>query len=201
MKTKTFLLVCLIAAVTAGYGQKIKQISGDLSQLKGQKTLNLQYSYDGLLVGDMNEVEYINQKVKKYNADEPGKGDKWKEAWVNDRKTRYQPKFEELFNKYLEEIGMVAKEGATDARYSIVIKTIMIEPGFNVGVVRRPASINVETDITETSNQGNSTSKISFTKVPGSDVMGFDFDSGWRIAEAYGKLGKAFAKYIVKNTK
>jgi len=77
----------------------------------------------------------------------------------------------------------------------------MIEPGFNVGVVRRSASINVDIALVETGNPGNSLSEISITKVPGSDVMGFDFDSGWRISEAYAKLGKTLAKYIIKSTK
>jgi len=183
------------------YGQKIKQLSGSLPPLKGEKTLNLQYVYEGLHVGEMQEVDYIKKKVTEYNSKEAGKGDKWKENWFNDRKTRYQPKFEELFNKYLEEIGMVAKEGATDARYTVIIKTIMIEPGFNVGVMRRPARIEVEMIIIETNKPEAKIAEYSVVNIPGADVMGYDFDSGLRISEAYAKLGKEFAKYIIKNNK
>jgi len=67
MKSKIIVLLCLIAVSAAGYGQKIKQISGNLSPLKGQKTINLQYSYEGLYVGDLKEDDYIKQKVTKYN--------------------------------------------------------------------------------------------------------------------------------------
>jgi len=201
MKIRILLLACLIAVASAMYGQKIKQLSGNLPPLKGEKTLNLQYDYEGLHVGEMQEGDYIKKKVTEYNSKEAGKGDKWKENWSNDRKTRYQPKFEELFNKYLEEIGMVAKEGATDARYTVIIKTVMIEPGFNVGVMRRPARIEVEMIIIETNKPEAKIAEYSVVNIPGSDVMGYDFDSGLRISEAYAKLGKEFAKYIIKNIK
>jgi hypothetical protein len=201
MKVKFIILFCLIALVSTGYGQKIKLESGSLSPLKGQKSVSIQYSYEGLLVGKMSESDYIKKKVTDYNADEPGRGDTWKEAWKNDRKTRFQPKFEELFNKYLEEVGMTAKESASDAIYTIVVKTTMIEPGWNVGVMRSPAFINVDIDVVETSNPSNVVSSVSVLKSPGADVMGYDFDCGVRISEAYAKLGKAFAKFIIKNAK
>ncbi|NVO18788.1 MAG: hypothetical protein HXX13_03760 [Bacteroidetes bacterium] len=177
MKNSTILLLLTMFLALAGYSQKIKQISGNLTPLKGQKTINLEYSYDGVLVGDMKESDYINKKVSEYNSKEPGKGDTWKVAWANDRKTRYQPKFEELFNKYLGEVGMIAKPGATDAQYTILVKTLMIEPGFNVGVVRRPAMIEADIMLMETANPGKVLSQSTVTRVPGSDVMGFDFDS------------------------
>jgi hypothetical protein len=183
------------------YGQKIKQISGSLTPLKGEKQINIQYVYEGLIVGDLNETAYINKKVSEYNSKEPGKGDKWKENWFNDRKTRYQPKFEELFNKYLEEVGMSAKEGATDTRYTVIVKTKMIEPGFNVGVMRRSAKIDVEVAVIETNKPETKIADYSVDNIPGSDAMGFDFDSGLRISEAYAKLGKEFAKLILKSIK
>jgi hypothetical protein len=94
-----FMLVLLTTNVSA---QKIKLVSGDLSFLKGQTKLNVEYIYDGMMVGKKPEVEYIKEKVEKYNKDEAGKGDKWLVSWKNDRTTRFQPKFEELLNKYLD---------------------------------------------------------------------------------------------------
>ncbi|MGJ7031130.1 hypothetical protein GGU45_001623 [Niabella hirudinis] len=31
---------------------------------------------------------------------------------------------------------------------------------------------------------------------PGRDAMGVDFDTSWRISEAYAKAGKSLSKYI-----
>ncbi len=189
-----------VSLVFLAQAQKIKLVSGNLTFLKGEKAINLQYYYDNVKVGDMDESNYIKKKVTEYNAKEPGKGDKWLENWKNDRKTRYEPKFEELFNKYLEEVNTKAKEGDATAQYTLLIKTKMIEPGFNVGVVRRSAKIDVEVEISAAGSPENKLAELTIFDVPGADAMGFDFDSGERISEAYAKLGKALAKYIIKNT-
>lgn len=197
---KSIILMIFVSLVFLAQAQKIKLVSGNLTFLKGEKAINLQYYYDNVKVGDMDESKYIKKKVTEYNAKEPGKGDKWLENWKNDRKTRYEPKFEELFNKYLEEVNTKAKEGDATAQYTLLIKTKMIEPGFNVGVVRRPAKIDVEVEISAAGSPENKLAELTIFDVPGADAMGFDFDSGERISEAYAKLGKALAKYIIKNT-
>jgi len=56
-----------------------------------------------------------------YNSVEAGKGEKWKEIWLSNRKTKYQPKFDAVFNKYLKEVGKSAVEGA-DAKYTINVR-------------------------------------------------------------------------------
>ncbi|HWN96764.1 MAG TPA: hypothetical protein VNT99_17175, partial [Methylomirabilota bacterium] len=73
----------------------MKLISGSLDFLKGEKTLNVEYTYDGLTVGKGTEQAYIDKKVAEFNAKEAGKGEKWLEGWKTDRTKRYQPKFEE----------------------------------------------------------------------------------------------------------
>jgi hypothetical protein len=197
---KIVILTIFVSLVFGAQAQKIKLVSGDLTFLKGEKSINLQYNYDNVKVGDMDESSYIKKKVTEYNAKEPGKGDKWLENWKNDRKTRYEPKFEELFNKYLEEVNTKAKEGDANAKYTFLIQTKLIEPGFNVGVMRRPAKIDVVVEISATGSPETKLAELTVYDVPGADVMGYDFDSGERISEAYAKLGKALAKYIIKNT-
>jgi hypothetical protein len=56
----------------------MKLASGKLDFLKGQKTINLVYSYNDMRVGKGTEQEYITKKVTEYNKDKPGKGDEWK---------------------------------------------------------------------------------------------------------------------------
>lgn len=197
---KIVILTIFVSFAFLAQAQKIKLVSGDLTFLKGEKSINLQYNYDDVMVGDMQEAAYIKKKVTDYNAKEAGKGDKWLENWKNDRKTRYEPKFEELFNKYLEEVNTKAKEGDASAKYTILIKTKMIEPGFNVGVVRKSAKIDVVVEISASGSPENKLAELTVYDVPGAAAMGYDFDSGERISEAYAKLGKALAKYIIKNT-
>ena len=176
--------------------QKIK-VTGDFAQLKGQTSLNVEYVYDNLKVGKKTEDEYTKGKVADYNKDEPGKGDKWLINWANDRVDHYQPKFEELMNKYLSEKGI--KVGADPmAKYTVILKTQMIEPGYNVGVMRMSASINVAISFVESANKSVDISLVTMTGVPGADVWGYDFDVAQRIGEAYAKCGKELAKTMLK---
>ncbi|MCD4791379.1 MAG: hypothetical protein K8R37_15400, partial [Bacteroidales bacterium] len=199
MKTK--ILLVSIAIIFSGmvYGQKIKLVSGNLDFLKGQKVLKVDYNYENMSVGKFdNEEDYIAKKVKDYNEDEPGKGDEWREAWFNDRASRYQPFFEELINKYLEDKKVVVSPVSKDAKYTMILKTTFTEPGFNVGVARKPAMINADVIFIETGNPDNELAKIVITKSPGSGAWGADFDTGYRIQEAYAKCGKELGKYLSK---
>jgi hypothetical protein len=177
--------------------QKVKLESGDFALLKGQKALNVECVYDNLKVGKKSEDEYIKTKVAEYNKDEAGKGDRWLTNWKNDRQNRYQPKFENLMNEYLSEKGI--KVGTDkNAKYTVIVKTTMIEPGFNVGVWREDANINVEILFVETANKTNVLAKVTMEKVPGRTYGGYDFDMGQRIEEAYAKCGKELAKLMLK---
>lgn len=177
--------------------QKVKLESGDFALLKGQAALNVDYVYDNLSVGKKTENEYIKDKVADYNKGEPGKGDRWLTSWKNDRQNRYHPKFENLMNEYLSEKGI--KVGVNkNAKYTVILKTTMIEPGFNVGIWKEDASINVEILFVETANKTNVLAKITMEKVPGRTFSGNDYDTGQRIEEAYAKCGKELAKLMLK---
>ncbi|MEN8119811.1 MAG: hypothetical protein ABFS35_05670 [Bacteroidota bacterium] len=198
MKTlKILLLGTAIIFSGMANAQKLKVVSGKLDFLKGQTALNVEYKYDDMKVGKMTEEDYIAEKVEKYNNDEAGKGDKWKEAWFNDRATRFHPKFEELMNKYLAKKGASISSENNDAEYTLILKTTFTEPGFNVGVMRRPALINTEVIFVKTGST-EELAKITLTKAPGNAVMGLDFDTGLRIQEAYAKSGKTLAGYLIK---
>lgn len=59
------------------YAQKIKTLSGDVSVLKNESAINIEFVYDGLSVGKYsNEKEYLDKKEeynKKNQAEEiPG---------------------------------------------------------------------------------------------------------------------------------
>lgn len=176
--------------------------SGDVKTLKGETELMLSYDYSNMKVGAFNsEDEYVNSKVKEYNAKEKGKGDKWKQGWIGARKERYQPKFEALFNKGMKKKGIVASETSSSAKYTLIVKTTFIEIGFNVGIAKKPAFCNYEFLIVETSNPSSVVAELYLNNVIGSSSMGYDFDTGSRVQESYAKAGKMLAKFIVKNMK
>lgn len=186
----------------ASLAQRVDLRSGDVGVLSGQKTVNVEYDYSEFAVGKFaTEQEYLDKKSAEYNAKEAGKGDAWKKAWVEDRKARYEPKFEELFNKGLQDKGITAVTARPDAQYTLIVKTKFIEPGFNVGVMRKNAYVDFEVDLVESANKSNKVAEIGMRNVPGGQFGGFDFDTGVRIAESYAKAGKSLAAFLDKKLK
>ena len=190
------LVIALVAFSLAGYAQRISQKSGSVSALNGQTTLNVEYDYSNFGVGKFeNEADFVNKKVEEYNAKEAGKGDKWKDGWISAREDRYEPKFEELFNKGAEKLGLQVVNGKKDAKYTLIVRTIFVEPGFNIGVMKKPAYVNFEFDIVETAGRSK-VSEQTLSNVPGTQYAGYDFDIGSRVAESYAKAVKVIDYYL-----
>src|SRR5690606_7735782 len=111
-------------------------------------------------------------------------------------KDRFEPQFRELFSKHA---GVTTADD--NATYTLIFKTTRTEPGWNVGVMRQSAFIDAEAWFVETENPSNVIAKVSIKNAPGRDAMGYDFETGARIQEAYAKSGKELGKFLVKNTK
>ena len=197
-KLSLLLMLTAIVSITAIAQTHAKK--GKYAFLKGEKTLNLEYDYSNMTVGKkLTEDEYVSKKVKEGNEKEAGKGDKWKVSWTGSREARFQPKFETLINKSMEKAGIKASQGA-DAKYTLIVKTVYTEPGFNIGIMKQAAYVNFEMIFVETASK-NEVAKYVLTKIPGSQAMGYDFDAGSRIAECYAKGGKMQGAYIAKSLK
>ncbi len=195
MKKQSIYLTITFLAIFAfaGFGQKVN-LDGDLSFLKGVKKVALQYKYDKMGVGKFKSGdEYIAKKKAEYNEKEAGKGDTWAKAWVSDRETRYQPKFEELLALNLETINF---DENNKSDYTMIVETVFTEPGYNIGVMSKNASIDLVISFVDKS--GKQLAQMKIDRIPGRDAMGYDFDTGVRIEEAYAKAGKTVGKFIDK---
>ena len=171
--------------------QKVKTTSGSDDILKSESAINIEFNYDNITVGKYkNEQDYIVAKTEEYNKKEAGKGDSWAASWKNDREARYEPKFIELF-KLSSGMSVV-----TTAKYTMIVKTISIEPGWNIGISRKNAEIDLEIWIVETANKSSKLATFTINNVPGGTAFGYDFDTGLRISEAYAKAGKSLGKSL-----
>lgn len=198
---RTILFTLLTLWAGMAIAQKIVEKSGDASVLKGQTQVNVEYDYSSFGVGKFaTEQEYLDKKYAEYEAEEAGKGKRFKESWLAARKNRYHPKFEELINKGMEGKKMTFGE-YPNAKYTLIVKTTFVEIGFNVGVMKKPASVSFQYDIVETANHGKVLASMTQDNVPGSQMAGFDYDVGSRVAESYAKGGKMLAKLLGKKLK
>ncbi|MDF3028198.1 MAG: hypothetical protein K0S23_2505 [Fluviicola sp.] len=201
MKKFKLSLLFLLGATLSSNAQKIRTESGDLSFLKGQTELNIKYDFSDFQVGGFSsESEYKNKKIKEYNEKEAGRGDTWENSWERDKKDRFPNKFEELFDKGLT--GKIhAAQNNEKATYTLIVKTTFIEPGFNIGVMRRSAAVAFEYIFVESGDESKVMAKLKQPDVPGSQFGGYDYDTGARISESYAKGAKMLAAYMLKNMK
>ena len=191
------LAVTLAVPIAPVLAQSTKLQSGSLAFLKGEKQLNVEYVYDGLTVGKDTEQAYMDKRMGEANKKEAGAGDKWLASWKEARTKRYEPKFEELLNKQWEKSGIKAGK-MPEAKYTLVLKTTNLEPGWNVGVMRAPAGVSTEAAFYESKDRSKQLALITILKAPGRDAMGYDFDASFRLQEGYAKTGKELGSFLNK---
>lgn len=199
IKINLLLAAVLLLSVSGLHAQKMKLESGSLDFLNGATSVNIEYTYDGLTVGKQTEQAYTEKKVAEMNAKEAGKGDQWLESWKHNRAARFQPKFEELLNKQFAGRKAELKVGAdAAAKYTLILKTTLIEPGWNIAITRHDAEVSATAVFVETQNRATELAVVTISRAPGRDAMGYDFDGGWRVQEAYAKAGKELGGFICK---
>jgi hypothetical protein len=197
-------VLATLAGGSVGFGAIIKLQSGSLDFLKGETQVNVEYGYDGMRVGKFeHEQDYIDKRVADFNKKEPGKGELWRQGWIGDRARRYQPKFEELLNRYLAEGKSNLKFGSfKDAKYTLVLSTTFTDPGWaGIGGIRQSSLINASAVFVETQNRATPQATLTITKSPGLGAWGYDYDPGMRIQESYAKAGKELGIFVAKKVR
>ena len=189
------------------FAQKLTVINGNLEFLKNTTKILVKYKYDRMEVGKMSEIAYLEKRSQELNQKEPGRGDSWKVKWYEDRKKRFEPKFEELFNKVLQNKGVSVNANYPNADYVMTIHTQWTEPGYFAsyfttryggGLPSEPALISGKITFTEVADSSKILSEMMFDDSPGKP-MGAPWDTGERIKESYAKLGKSLATFLIKN--
>lgn len=219
MKTVRMGLCLLLTLVSlTGFAQKLKWESGeDLAFLKGEKTLAVEYDFDKMIVGEVSESEFLEDKRKELNADKPNSGDEFVTHWHDVKKTKYPKQFEENFNNALKKEDLrMAKNG--DSKYTVIVTTQNIKTGKGSAWRNKPAEIDFTITVVETANKSNVVAKATMENAKGlvQAPKGTGFIPGGagrairtvahfsnlemtnRVAECYDFLADAFAKQVRK---
>lgn len=195
---KSFLPVIFLNLLfsISGFSQEVDIIKGELIFLKDEKTINIEFTYEKMVVGDDGKEEnYIKRKTTEMNAKEAGTGDTWAIKWQEDKQMRYEPKFILGFTNLS---GMTVSK---DAKYTMIFNTKALEPGYSIGVSKRNAGIDGTVTIVETANRTKILAKLMVERPEENKFRGAAFDAGSRIADAYYLSGQKVAKFIKKNMK
>lgn len=190
------LLIAFLFICFATNAQDVNQMKGNVFMLKDEKTVNVEFTYDKMSVGDYGkEAEYIKTKKKEMNDKEAGTGDTWAIKWEEDKAMRYEPKFI---------LGFTNLSGFTvakDAKYTLIFNTKAMEPGYSIGISKRNAGIDGTVTIVETANRTKILATLSVERPDENKWRGAAFDAGSRIADAFYLSGQKVGKYIKQNKK
>ena len=207
--------MCLLSHISMA--QKVEWEKGeDLSFLKGQKELAVEYDYSNIKVKGEVEADYLKSQREDLNKDTKGDGDEFVEEWTKARTTKYQPHFEKEFNKRIADSAIQVKPGSS-AKYTLIIYTGDMELGKGSTFSKKPAKVSFIVKFVETANKSNVLAMGTIKEVKGEvdapKGSGFIPGAGGvmsmtahiqnkeysnRIANAYQQIGLSIAKYISK---
>ena len=199
---KQLLFILAFVCTALVYGQKVKITEGSYSALKGISTYNLEFDYSNVMIPKYDsEEDFLKDKMAKRDEKEAGTGEVFRKSWFADRADRYEPKYIESFNKRFGDGEKKVGKNLSDAEYTMKVHSTLIYAGYNVGVVRKNAKIEATVSVYKTGDPSNVLFSANYSKVEGGSFGGMDYNSGYRISEAYAKLAKKVAADIKKKAK
>lgn len=198
MKVKLLLFVCFLTGSIL-QAQKFSEDIVQLKNLAGVTEYQVIFDYKNLKVDHFEtEEDFLKDKMDKRKED--GRDESFRINWFADRENKYEPRFLEAFQKQIKKKAVAGKENEK-ATHQILIKTDKIIPGYNIGVAKKPAYIDVTVTIYPKDTPTQLIYKAKISNLLGYSNFFGDYNSGDRIALAYERLGNALGKKIKKAIK
>ncbi|MGN6648158.1 MAG: hypothetical protein ACTHJT_16660 [Cytophaga sp.] len=184
----------LLAGVQA-FSQEIVLESGDLSFLKNESKIRVEYDYSNVSVGEYaKEEDYIKMKVDEAEKNKPGSGATWLAAWKGDRKKTYEPAFEAKLTKKTAPLNFSSSN--TNTNVTLIITVTFIEPGFyTTSMIQKRAEISVIYTFVDSKNPEKVLAKLSGQHLK-SVIATYDLEQ--RMKGAYEKAAIELADLIKK---
>jgi hypothetical protein len=187
------ILLALLCCLTFVKAQEVNLSKGNLAILKDEPTINIEFMYEKMSVGDFSkEAEYIKKRTEELNEKSPGSGDAWAVKWQEDKVEKFEPKFILGFTKLSK---MTVNK---DAKYTLIFNTKALEPGYQAGIAKKNAGIDGTVTLVETANRTKKLAVLSVERPGENKFRGAAFDAGARIADAYYLTGQKVGKFIKK---
>lgn len=176
------LLVCGMAKA-----QSFKVVEGDLSFLKDVTELQAELTWDGTMIGEMTETEYVDSK-----KDNKADFDEFKRRWFEDDRNVSLATLTNSFGNSLGKRSRVTLDST--ARYKFVFNVDKIDLGFaGVGLVSKGTLLWATVYVVDAqSGKTLATIKVDESKSSTS------YDMKVTKLLAFDKLGNTTAKWLVK---
>ena len=198
---KRLVLLLFITMTSLASAQKMKVTLGDFKFLKGEKELNLVMDYSSMKFykENMDEAAYIKKREKDIldSGKDRTEVEKWKTDWEHSKKETFVQKFLASMNK---NSSINTSENNPNARYTLIVETEWIYPGWYGGVMRQPSKVTTVLKFVETANPDLVLLEITSKEAPGDNYVGIANNND-RIAESYAKTSKSLAKLLRRKVK
>ena len=192
MKKLLILFVLSSQLLWAQQAHYPKMLSGSIKALKKQKSYNITFVYDSMVVGrNVDEPRFLADLEERWRVKDPAKGAQLVKKWYTDRKRLYEPAFIKSFSRYA-----IVDMPDDQAKYTLILKTKRTEGGWDVWVTGHSGLIDGELWVVETADPRNVIAVIGFNELMGKYDLGGDFEMGLRIESAYDFAGRVLGDYF-----
>jgi len=191
------VFVAIVLITINVIAQKIKFVKGDVENLIGITEYNVVFDYSNIIIANFDsEEEFLKDKMAIRDAQKIGSGEKFKHDWFTFRDSLYEPSFIEVFNDYFILKRKIKVQENSDAKYTMLINTVFVYPGYNVGVWYEDSKLKATVTVFETSIPENIIFTTKEIYVKGKAT----YHTGKRISNAYGMLARRIAAYLRRKT-
>lgn len=199
MKNQIVLFYILLNT-TFVFSQKFSTDKGDINNIKGINEYNIVFEYaTDLEIPNYNsEKDFLEFQVNKREKKEVGTGEAFKKLWFENRKNIYEPKFIEKFNAFrLKKRQVTVSADNTNSEHTMVIKVLMIYPGYDVVVYEEEAKLEVTITIYKNGIPENILYSTKAVRMHGYGKSTTEYE---RVLTAYAELGRGISKYFCRKT-
>lgn len=199
--TKPFYMLLLFIVSTAfGYGQIFKTDQGSLESISGVKRYNIVFEYaENLKIPKYKSEEaFLEMHARKKDKKKLGTGDTFKKLWFANREKLFEPKFIQEFNFFnLKEKQVTVARNVSDAAYTMVVKTSLIDPGNSNFFFKKDARLEVTIYIYKSDSPNQILYATEIVDVHSRGANKNDYD---RIMSAFAELGRGLSKHLSRKT-
>ncbi len=177
------------AMIKIPVNKTFKQTGGWTEKLKDAGKVNIIYDYNNMGVCEYtSEKSYLEHKQERYGAK---KYAKFLKEWKEIRKLSAEPKFKELFNKYIMEIGIMGFNDTISADATLKVEILYIDVEHHSVANAPPPYIKM---VCTFFSKGNLLARYEFNAIGYEHIKNI----GESLTECFGRAGKMLANGIVK---
>ena len=197
---KKLLHLALLFLPIVCFAQIFKTAQGDLNSITGIERYNIIFEYaENLKVPKYDSEEsFLEYHRKKKEKKESGSGETFKNLWFINREQLFEPKFIQEFNFFnLKEKQVTVARNISDAQYTMVVRTSLIDPGNSNFFFKKDARLKVIIRIYKSDTPEQVLYKTEKVNVHSKGASTGDYD---RIMSAYAELGRGLSKHLSRKT-